>query len=350
MKCKIVLSFLLAVLLSACTSSSYTPNAAESAAAAKSVNTLDSGGSSNSSSTPVPGSSNSPFTSSAQTPAYSKPQSSVFNTKASSNYTEKTSNRITAGDVLDVNVFKVADLSAQSLTVESSGKISMPLVGSVVVAGLTISQAEQKITQRLTQFMQSPQVSISRTNKAIEKRVTVEGEVRTPGVFPIRGNLSFLQAIALAQGLSPAGDSSKVYFYRNGQRNIVNLDQIRKGGMADPQLRGDDRIVVIRGQKRVTVEGEVRTPGVFPITDSLTFLQAIALAQGLSDVGDSRKVFFYRNGQRHLVNLDLVRNGSITDPRLLGDDRIVVMKDTSKVREKKLLEYIPVLTNPFSVF
>lgn len=236
------------VAISACTSSTrtYNPSAAETNAAASSVDALNR-------------SANTPSSSNSQRKA---PQPFRAVPAAGAN--------LNVGDILDVNVFKVDDLSAKDLTVESSGTISLPLVGSLVVAGLTIAQAEQKITQKLTKFMQSPQVSISRTNKSIEKRVTVEGEVRTPGVFPIKGNLSFLQAIALAQGLS--------------------------------------------------------------------------------DVGDSRNVFFYRDGQRYPVNLDLVRNGSIADPILQNDDRIVVMRDLGLQREKKLLEYIPVLTSPFSLF
>lgn len=343
MKFKIILAVLCAGLLTACSNSSSRTSAAETAAASRSVDALNSG---TNSSYSVPTASRAVN----RAPAVPRPQASIFSTTSPAKSTLTASNRLSVGDVLNVNVFKVPDLSANDLTVESSGNISLPLVGTVQVAGLTIAQAEQKITKNLTKFMQAPQVSISRTNKAIEKRVTVEGEVRAPGVFPIKGNLSFLQAIALAQGLSGSGDSNNVYFYRNGQRNIVDLDQVRKGAIADPQLRGDDRIVVVRSEKRVTVEGEVRTPGVFPITDRLTFLQAIALAQGLSDVGDSSQVFFYRNGQRYLVNLDLVRNGTIADPQLLGDDRIVVMKDSGKQREKKILQYIPVLTSPFSLF
>ncbi|MEH6456322.1 MAG: polysaccharide biosynthesis/export family protein [Cocleimonas sp.] len=243
----LLLSVLAIMLLSACASTrSYTPNVAERTAAASSVDAL------NRSSGIKQAANNS------QTPTSKQYQAPV------------TGANLNVGDVLDVSVFKVADLSAQNLTVEASGTISLPLVGSVAVAGLSIGQAEQKITQKLTKFMQAPQVSISRTNKSIEKRVTVEGEVRTPGVFPIQGNLSFLQAIALAQGLS--------------------------------------------------------------------------------DVGDSRNVFFFRNGQRYPVNLDLVRNGTIADPVLQNDDRIVVMKDLGKQREKKILEYIPVLTSPFSFF
>ena len=241
------------VVLTACTSSSpYVPTPAETSAAARSVDELNAQSGSVQYGNTVPAKSAYQAT---RAPSYQRAPA--------------VSDRISTEDKLDVNVFKVPDLSAKDLTVEASGAISLPLVGTVQVAGLTIAQAEQKITQRLTEFMQDPQVSISRTNKAIEKRVTVEGAVMSPGVFPIKGNLSFLQAIALAQGLT--------------------------------------------------------------------------------EVGNSRGVFFYRDGKRHLVNLDLVRNGTISDPILRGDDRIVVMQDSAKVREKKVLDYLPAVTAPFSI-
>ena len=161
------------------------------------------------------------------------------------------SNVISANDTLDVNVFKVADLSAKALIVETSGLISMPLIGSVKVAGLSITQAENTITQRLNKYMQDPKVSITRTNKAIENRVTVEGEVKAPGVFPIKGNLSFLQAIAMAQGLSKVAESRNVLFFRDGKRHSVNLDLVRLGKIADPMLRGDDRIIVLKNASKV---------------------------------------------------------------------------------------------------
>jgi len=161
------------------------------------------------------------------------------------------SDLISPQDTLDVNVFKVPDLSAKALKVETSGMISLPLVGSVRVTGLTIAQAEKTITQRLTKFMQDPKVSIVRTDKAVSKRVTVEGEVKSPGVFPIKGNLSFLQAIAMAQGLSTLADSRRVLFYRDGSQHRINLDLVRKGQIADPVLRGDDRIVVLKDAKKV---------------------------------------------------------------------------------------------------
>lgn len=204
-------------------------------------------------------------------PTGASPQYSVNSQRAVTRVAYRpTTTTISAQDTLDINVFKVPDLSAKALKVENNGAISLPLIGSLKVSGLSIGQAEQMITQRLSQYMQAPKVSVIRTDTAISKRVTVEGEVRTPGVFPIKGNLSFLQAIAMAQGVS--------------------------------------------------------------------------------ELGDSRTVLFFRDGAQHQVNLDLVRTGRIPDPILRGDDRIVVLKDRAKVKEKKVLEYMPAVLAPISVF
>jgi len=233
------------LLLSACSSfSPQSPTVAETAAAARSVDVLNSA------------------------PAGAIPQYAVNSSKVA--YRPAASSTISPQDTLNINVFKVPDLSARALKVESNGAISLPLIGSVNVAGLNIDQAEQLITQKLSQYMQAPKVSVIRTDSAVSKRVTVEGEVRTPGVFPIKGNLSFLQAIAMAQGLT--------------------------------------------------------------------------------DLANSRSVLFFRDGTQHNISLDLVRTGRIADPILRGDDRIVVLKDPAKVREKKVIDYLPAVMAPFSIF
>lgn len=210
------------LLLSACTSSYNKPaSVAETAAAARSVAVLNGA---------------------APAPAYNR--KAVRAPTAASNL-------ISANDTLDINVFKVADLSSKALIVQPSGAISLPLIGSVKVAGLSINQAENTIAQRLKKYMQDPKVSITRTNKAVENRVTVEGEVKAPGVFPIKGNLSFLQAIAMAQGLSNIAESRNILFYRDGVRHSVNLDLVRLGKIPDPVLRGDDRIIVLKNPAKV---------------------------------------------------------------------------------------------------
>lgn len=161
------------------------------------------------------------------------------------------STMISEQDKLDVTVFKVDELSARDLTVETNGAISLPLLGSVVVRGLSITQAEQKIADLLRRnYMQDPKVTVTRKEQAF-KRVTVEGAVRTPGVFPITGRMTFLQAIALSQGLTDLANDKSVVVFRNGRQYGVNLDLIRKGEAPDPILQNDDRIVVLKSDNKV---------------------------------------------------------------------------------------------------
>ncbi|PID46633.1 MAG: hypothetical protein CSB47_03060 [Proteobacteria bacterium] len=158
---------------------------------------------------------------------------------------------ISEQDKLDVTVFKVPELSAKDLIVETNGAISLPLLGGVVVRGLSIPQAEQKIAGLLKQrYMQDPKVTVTRKAQAF-KRVTVEGAVKTPGVFPITGRMTFLQAIALAQGVTDLANERAVVVFRNGRQYGVNLDLIRKGKAPDPILQNDDRIVVLKSDNKV---------------------------------------------------------------------------------------------------
>lgn len=161
---------------------------------------------------------------------------------------------ISEQDTLDVTVFKVPELSATDLTVETNGAISLPLLGSVVVRGLSITQAEQRIAGLLSKnYMQDPKVTVTRKDQAF-KRVTVEGAVTGPGVFPIKGRMTFLQAIALAQGLTDLANDKSVVVFRNGRQYGVNLDLIRTGKAPDPILQNDDRIVVLKSDSKVLEE------------------------------------------------------------------------------------------------
>ena len=105
--------------------------------------------------------------------------------------------RIGSHDVLEIEVFQVEELS-KATRVNSSGYISVPLIGKVMVGGLTVGEAEQRIAEALAKdYLQDPQVSIF-VKEYESQKFTVEGEVKEPGVFPIKGPTSLLQAIAMA--------------------------------------------------------------------------------------------------------------------------------------------------------
>lgn len=245
--------------------------------------------------------------------------------------------RIGPSDLLDIKVFQADELSRQ-VRVDQRGNITLPLMGTIRVAGLTQTELEQRLATLMGKnLLQNPQVSVF-IKEFTAQRVTVEGEVNKQGVFPISGQVSVLQAVAMAGGLAEYAAANQVMLFRkqgNGVRTYqIDLDAIRNGQASDPYVQNDDRIVVQRSVQRVTVEGEVNKPGVFPYKERITVLQAVAMAGGLSNLArpDSIAVIRRENGTERIyaVNLNEIRGGKSVDPLVQNDDRIVVDRSNGR--------------------
>jgi polysaccharide export outer membrane protein len=159
-------------------------------------------------------------------------------------------------DLIEIQVFGIDNLKRE-VRVNSRGMISLPLVGPVMVAGLSNQEAEVLIAAKYEKdYLQDPQVSVF-IKEFTSQRITVEGAVNRPGIFPIRGPTSLLQAIAIAGGQGQLSDMKEVMVYRveNGQRKTATYDviRIRAGELNDPLLFNDDVVVVRRSADRVAV-------------------------------------------------------------------------------------------------
>lgn len=162
-------------------------------------------------------------------------------------YTGVSDYRIGALDLLQVSVFQLEDFDRE-VRVNTSGMVSLPLIGGVRAGGKTVQELEAEIAARLSEsYLQSPQVSVF-VKEFTSQRVTVEGAVNKPGIFPITGRTSLLQAVAMSEGLAPLADPSSVVVFRTiqGKRMaaLFDLRAIRAGNAEDPQVYGDDIIVV----------------------------------------------------------------------------------------------------------
>ena len=156
--------------------------------------------------------------------------------------------RIGVGDKLGVRVFQVADLSFEELIVDTSGDINMPLIGAVRSAGRTADEVSSDIAIRLAaKYLRNPQVTIT-VREAASQKVTIDGAVTKPGVYEMRGSTSLLQAVAMAEGPTQVADLTKVAVFRDidGRRAVAlfDLSAIRRGLAPDPQVLGDDVVVV----------------------------------------------------------------------------------------------------------
>jgi polysaccharide export outer membrane protein len=169
-------------------------------------------------------------------------------TTSSGAYEGGTDYRIGAQDLLEISVFGIDDLS-RTVRVNSNGQISLPLIGGVLAGGKTIPELEQAIGAKLENgYLQDPQVTVF-VKEFTSQRVTLEGALNKPGIYPLTGKTSLLQAIAMAQGVDEdTADLQGVVVVRqvDGKRMgaVFDLAQVRAGLMPDPQVYGDDVIVV----------------------------------------------------------------------------------------------------------
>lgn len=179
--------------------------------------------------------------------AYGKTLPAPDTTSASGAYEGATDYRIGAQDLLEISVFGVQELS-KTVRVNSNGQISLPLVGGVMAGGKTIPVLEKDLAAKFSDgYLQNPQVSVF-VKEFTSQRITLEGAVKKPGIYPITGKTSLLQAIAMAEGLTDLADLGGVVVFRqvNGERMAAAFDMrdVRSGRSADPQVYGDDIIVI----------------------------------------------------------------------------------------------------------
>ena len=169
-------------------------------------------------------------------------------TTASGAYQGASDYRIGAQDLLQISVFGVKELD-KDVRVNSNGQISLPLIGGVMAGGKTIPELETELAKKYSEgFLQKPQVTVF-VKEFTSQRITVEGAVNKPGIFPITGKTTLLQAIAMSGGVDDKiADLGGIVLMRqvDGKRAVAvyDLRQVRKGLAEDPQLYGDDIIVV----------------------------------------------------------------------------------------------------------
>ncbi len=159
--------------------------------------------------------------------------------------------KVKSSDSLDISVFQVDELS-RKLIVNSQGNIAFPLIGKVRVAGLSQEQIEAKLAAQLgAKYLHNPQVSVTVGNKS-NRKVTLDGSVRNPGIFPIEGNITLIQAVALAGGLNDIADDEKIIIFRKSTNKayLLDLKKIRTGQVKDPYMVADDRVIVSKSGTR----------------------------------------------------------------------------------------------------
>jgi len=202
------------------------------------------------------------------------------------------------GDAVRIVVFQNPDLSLET-RVSESGVVSYPLLGKITLGGLTVAQAEQRITESLRtgNFLKQPQVTLV-VAQIRASQASALGQFNRPGRYPIEAAAMRLSdLVAQAGGVAAGGaDTVTLTGTREGQPYQVEVDlpallTKRKG--QDPVVRNGD-IVYADRMPTVYVYGEVQRPGVVRLEREMNVRQAVVSGGGLNPRGTERGIRLHR--------------------------------------------------------
>ena len=234
-------------------------------------------------------------------------------------------------DVLVITSYDQPDLTG-TFTVEIDGTFTYPLIGRLRVAGMTLREVETQLRKDLVDqgFFRNPEVTVA-IEQYRSQKIYIVGEVRTPGAYPMSGDMRLVEALALAGSTLPTASGEAVIMRQSDEALVldstlnsaestgqpteqsgvvvrVDLRRLENGDLSqNVALTNNDTIFVLRAES-VYVFGQVRNPGAYPLQQrDTTVLQALSLAGGVTDRGSTGRIQIVRivDGEREEIDAEL---------------------------------------------
>ena len=242
------------------------------------------------------------------------------------------------GDLIEISVFGVPDLSSKA-RISGSGDVYLPLIDYVHVAELTVDEAQELIQKRLEDggFVRGPHVSIF-VNESASQAITMVGEVNRPGAYPAIGERRLFDLISAAGGLTDkAGRNVTIEHHGNsGQKDELQLSpNLAEDTQNNVDVFPGDMIIVSRAGI-VYVMGDVQRPSGFRLSEdnALTVLEALALAGGKTRTSALNRTKILRktpNGIQEIpVNLKKILYAKAPDFPLVKGDILFIPGSAAK--------------------
>ncbi len=249
--------------------------------------------------------------------------------------------KVGVGDTLNVIVFDHPELTLPAgpqrsaeetgFRVQSDGTFFYPFIGQVQARGLAPEEIRADVTKRLSEFIPSPQLEV-RVAAFNSQSVVVSGEVKNPNRLPLTTvELTLIEAVTAAGGVTEAGDLRNVSIQRGGSRYTVDLAGYLAGGLSqnNPILRASDVVNVPRRKsEEAYLLGQVSKPDVIDLSqEPVTLTQAITRQGGLDEVrADARGVFVFRQREPGKITVFQLETSSPTG-MLIGTRFVLEPKD-----------------------
>ena len=272
------------------------------------------------------------------------------------------------GDVLEISVPAIEELRSRTVRISGDGTIALPFVGKLEAAGLTEEELQQKLVERLKQYMYSPRVIVY-VKEYRSRQVAVLGAVPKPGLYSVsNGADTLLDVLSQAGGIAPGADP-KLYLIpaepaekgrgmqiastmpqallqqdptplilKRTDPILIDIKQLSFGGnqqfLSLPVRPGD--VIMVPSGGQVLVEGWVEKPGAYGLSPGLTVASVVVQAGGPlypAAVNTVKVIRAERGGNKSFINVDLekIKRGEAPDVPLQGGDIVDVSAQSSKL-------------------
>jgi polysaccharide export outer membrane protein len=228
-----------------------------------------------------------------------------------------------SGDVLKITVYNNPDLSLETRITET-GTISFPLLGEVIVGGMTALTAEQKLSWQLEsrKLVKKAQINIM-VLQFQSKMVSVLGSVYKPGRYPLDRSMNLAEVLALAGGVPLDGSDMITVINQLGRIEYDFRNLVKKGDDSQNINLVGGEIIYVPRAPMFYIYGEAQRPGSYRIEREMTVMQALAMGGGPTPRGTQRGVKLHRRNASGVVE---VLKPDLTD--LIKQDDVLYIKES----------------------
>jgi polysaccharide export outer membrane protein len=246
--------------------------------------------------------------------------------------------RLGEEDEIDITVYGDSELSKKQ-TVRPDGRIAFPLIGDLKAARLTPDELREQITERLSKFVRNPRVTVI-VSQYNSKHVYVLGQVKAPGLVRLGTDLTVLQSIARAGGVTDDADLQGALLVRDSQILPVNFERLFRNGdfSHNVVLHSNDTILVPNvSARKIFVLGEVKQPTAIPLRHPISLIESISMAGGLTIEGQPKSIAIIKGGlsSRNMitVNIDDITRDGLAAKNLMLEPNDIVYVPTSFIAD-----------------
>ena len=212
------------------------------------------------------------------------------------------------GDIVSLSVYGHPDLQIDALQVDEDGKIAVPLVGDIAVAGLTANDAGKRIANALEKgsFIIRPNVNLL-VRQYFSNQVSVLGQVNQAGKYALESNSRVTDLLALAGGINVLGSDTIILLHKqDGQLKQTKIDTLAlfkedKLDLDYPVTDGD--IIYVPRAEVFYIYGEVQHPGAYRLEKNMNIMQAISLGGGITPRGTEKNVQIRRSNNAGKIGI-----------------------------------------------